>query len=154
MEETLTYWQHFTILHANIRTVAWPILIDVAIGIFVFSILRVIFFYATAKKIDDWIHSSLLIWCIAALYYKLVADESEILEDEQGKSGRPTLKGGNAIGGWIDVLAWLILGTILIWAWPIVFTVVILFGPIQLSRNHFMRKKLFIARLKGEELDI
>ncbi len=154
MEETLTYWQNFAILHENVRAVSWSILIYVAIGIFCFSILRGVFFYATARKFHEWYEASVLTWGIAALYYKLLAAESEILEDERGESGRPTVKGGNILGGWIDAVAWLVLGTILIWAWPVVFTIVILFGPIQISRNHFMRKKLFIARLKGEELDI
>ncbi len=154
MEETLTYWQHFTILHENVRAVSWSILIYVAIGIFCFSILRGVFFYATAKKIDEWYESSVLVWGVAALYYKTLATEGEVAEDERGESGRPALKGGNVLGGWADALTWLILGTILIWSWPIVFTVVIVFGPVQISHNHFKRKKLFIARLKGEELDI
>jgi len=154
MEETLTYWQHFQIVHAGIRAVSWPILIYVTMGIFFFSILRSIFFYATARKFDEWYNASLMAWGLAALYYKTLANENEILEDERGKSGRPTLKGGHVLGGWADAVTWLVLGTIFIWLWPIIFIVAISFGPIQMSRNHFMRKKIFIAKLKGEELDI
>lgn len=154
MEETLTYWEHFQILHANIRGISWPILLNGAIGLFVFSLLRSVFFYATAKKISDWYHSSLFAWGVVVLYYKTFATEQEILENERGESGRPSLKGGHIMGGLIDTAAWLMFGTILIWLWPIIFIIVMLFGPIQMSRNHFMRKKIFIAKLKGEDLDI
>jgi len=154
MEETLTYWQHFQIFHASVRGISWSILINVSLGLFFLSILRSVFFYATARKFDEWYDSSLMAWSVAALYYKILADEKELLEDERGESGRPSLKGGHILGGWIDAVTWLILGTIFIWLWPIILTVAILFGPIQLSRNHFMRKKIFIAKLKGEELDI
>jgi len=154
MEDTLTHWQQFEIMHENIRAVSWPILLYVAAGMFWFSILRSVFFYATARKFEEWYHASIMLYGIVALYYKTLATEEELLEDEQGKSDRPTLKGGNALGGWLDTAIWTILGAIFIWLWPIIIAVVILFGPIQMSRNRFMRKKIFIAKLKGEELDV
>lgn len=152
MEETLTYWQHFEIFHATVRGISWPILVNVAIGLFCFAILRHLFFYATARKIDEWQNSSVFIWGIEGLFIYFIPDESENYEN--GKLTRVTVRGGQVVGGWVDAAAWTILGTILIWLWPIIFTIVILFGPIQMSRNHFMRKKLFVARLKGEELDL
>ena len=121
------------------------------IGIFFFSILRSIFFYATARKFGEWQDASLLIWSLESLFIYFIPDERENYEN--GNLNRVTLGGGHIVGGLIDTAAWLILGSILIWLWPIIFTIVMLFGPIQMSHNHFMRKKIFIAKLKGEELD-
>lgn len=152
MEETLTYWQYFEIFHASVRAIFWPILIYMALGMFVFSILRFVFFYATARKLEEWQDSSLFIWGIEGMFIYFFPDERENYEN--GALNRATLTGGHILGGFLDVAVWAILVAVLIWLWPIVFIAAILFGPIQISRNHFMRKKIFIARLKGEEVDL
>lgn len=150
MEETLTYWGHFQIFHANIREISWPILINVTMAICVFSVLRSVFFYAVAKKFGEWQDATLFIWTVETLYNKFLATEEEVEADPPPV----TLRGGHIVGGLLDAAAWAIFGTILIWLWPIIFIIAVLFGPIQLCHNRFKKKKLFIARLKGEDLDV
>jgi len=154
MEETLTNWDQFFIFHESVRAMSWPILIKVAIVISVFSILRSVFFYATARKFEEFQDASIFVLSVDKFYYVFFATEEELEKDRLGQADRITGKGGHVLGGFLDAAVWAILGTVLIWLWPIIFAVAILFGPIQISRNHFMRKKIFIAKLKGEELDI
>lgn len=154
MEEMLTvYWEQFVIFLTSFRLAFWPIYFKIIGGILIFSALRFIWFYATARKIDEWHHASIMVRGVQALYFKFVADEKERKKDKKDGYPRSTMRGGHFLGGLADALTWTILGFVLIWAWPAAIALFVVFGPIQLSHNYCLKKKTFIANLKGEELD-
>lgn len=155
MEEILIiYWDQFVVMYTNIRFAFYPIYFKIIGTILIFGAFRFIWFYATAKKIDEWHNASIMARCVQSFYYKFAADKKEKKKDKKDGHPRCTMRGGHFLGSVADAVTWAVLGLALIWAWPAIITVLAVFGPIQLCRNNFMRKKMFIAKLKGEELDI
>lgn len=153
MIEILTDWDTFAQMYTNLRPMLWSIYFTVGLGIFVFGLLRFIIKYATASKIGRWEDSSYGVALLERFYFRFVADKQE--KEKDRKSGtRVTTKDGHMSGTVFDLAAWGITGLISIWAWPAIIIFSITFLPIQLCRNYFMKKKVFIANLKGKELDL
>ena len=149
----LASWQEFVPFYHNVRQTFWPFFFTGIGVIFTYGFLRMCFFYATARTISGWMDGSFLVYNVQKLYIKYLATDNERRKFEAGSEDQVFLNGGNLLGSFADILGWAIIGLIIIIMWPIIFSVLILFTPIKLTRNHFMRKKLFVAKLKGEEID-
>lgn len=149
------YLVDFNIFYVDLRLASWPILVK-GMGIFViFSILRIIVKYATASPIGNMENGSYLIRSIEYIMYMTKTPEEQKTYKHYDKNHKYIgIKGGHLGGAALDLASMGIILSILIWIWPLVAVIAILFGPIQVCRNHFMKKKKFIANLKGEELDI
>lgn len=159
MEETTilqTYLADFGAFYTSLRYAFWPILINGLIGFSIFGVIRGIIKYATASPIGEWDRGSYI--CrgteyLAYTYFETPKEQKKYKDyDENHKY--IGVKGGHILGTVADLAITAAITSLLIWIWPFILTVTILFGPIQLCRNHFMKKKQFIANLKGEELDI
>lgn len=152
MEETLTNWDMFAQLYTNIRPMLWFIYFNIGLGISVFGLFRFILKYATASKIGRWEDSSYGLYLMDKFYLRFLADSQEKEKDRE-EDERLTTKSGHIGGTFFDLMTWAVAGLILIWAWPGIVVFSITFLPIQLCRNHFMKKKIFIANLKGKEVN-
>lgn len=159
MEETTVlqaYLTDFGMLYMSMRAMFWPVLVK-GLGVFaVFGVIRLIFKYATASPIGPWDRSTYIVRAMEYImytYFESPKAQKKYKEyDENHKY--IGIKGGHLGGTVIDMAIIGIVLFVVIWIWPLIIVMIVLFGPIQLCRNHFMKKKKFIANLKGKELDI
>lgn len=145
MIELITpYWEQFVTIYILGKTLGITYVAYLLVAIFIFDILRSIYKYAAGDSVGKPTHSSLILrffdWLIAK-----TGEESDFLDD----SHKPIPIGFNLLGIPFDVgITGLILGLSLL-IWPVVLLVIITFGPLQLCRNRNMRKREFVAKLKG-----
>lgn len=159
MEETTVlqiYIADFGIFYTNLRHAFWPILIHGILGFIVFGLFRIVWKYATASIIGKWDRGSYVIRGTERIIYKYFESPKEQEKynwyDENHKY--TGIKGGHLYGTAFDIATISITSVVLIWTWPLIIVIFILFGPVQLCRNHFMKKKVFIANLKGKKVDL
>lgn len=155
-----TYWEQFQILFVLIRTVGLGFIKYLLVSMVVFGILRTIYKYAAADSIGKPSDSS---WALRiadwVIMIKLCGLKSEFLREQRSanvmmNSDEKIPVGFNPLGVALDVLITGIFCGILLFIWPIVLLIVITFGPVQWCRNRNMRKKEFMAKLKGEEVNV
>ncbi len=154
MEETLTYWQQFVVIYDLIKLIGF-IGIQYLLGaIFIFGILRSIYKYAGGHSIGKPTHS---VWTFRFFDWVAVtffATTTEFL-DNDGNSSDPFKiipVGFNLLGILLDILCIGVIISLSILVWPFVVFASLTFVPLQLCRNRNLRKRKFIAELKGEEL--
>lgn len=144
-----SYWEQFVTIYALGKTfgiVAVPCLLG---AIFIFHILRFIYKYAAGDSIGKPTHSA---WTLRFLDWLMVkaewSNKTEFLDDEL----KPIPVGFNLLGIPFDVVITGIIFGISLLIWPGILLIAITFGPLQWCRNRNMRKKEFIAKLKGTEV--
>ena len=154
MEETLAYWQQFVVIYDLIRSVGFTGIKYLLGAIFIFGIVRSIYKYAGGHSIGKATHS---VWAFRFFDWMAVtffATTTEFLDDNGNSSGdRKVIPVGfNLLGILLDILVIGIIISLSILIWPAVLFASLTFVPLQLCRNRNLRKRKFIAELKGEEV--
>jgi len=151
MENTMTdlmtsYWDQFETIYDLVRITGFGYLKYLLSAIFIFGILRVIYKYAAGDSIGKPTHSAWILrfidWCMIKAGR---SSETEFLDDEL----KPIPFGFNLLGILFDAGITGVLFVISLLIWPVILLVTITFGPLQWCRNRNIRKKEFIAKLKG-----
>lgn len=126
--------------------------------IIILSILRAIYKYAAGDVIGKPTYSSWILrfgdWIMVKIGW---SNKSEFLiEKFQGEKDNPNKQvpvGFNLLGILFDAGGTGIILGISLLIWPIVLFLAVTIGPLQWCRNRSIRKKVFMAKLKGEEVD-
>lgn len=142
------YWEQFVTIYTLGKTFGIIVVAYLAGAIFIFCMLRSIYKYASGDPIGKPTHSS---WMLRFIDWNMVrvgwSSRSDFLDDNLD----PIPIGHNLLGIPFDVG---IIGVILalsLLVWPFMLLITITFGPLQWCRNRNIRKKEFIAKLKGVE---
>ena len=141
-------WEQFVTIYALGKTfgiVGGPYLLC---AIVIFDILRFIYKYAAGDSIGQPTHSSWILRFLDWLFLKAEwQNETEFLDDRR----EPIPVGFNLLGMPFNIGITGIILAALILIWPGILLIAITFGPLQWCRNRNMRKKEFVAKLKGTE---
>lgn len=139
-------WGQFVTIYALGKTVGivgGPYLLC---AIIIFDILRFIYKYAAGDSIGKPTHSAWILRFLDWFFLKAGWDtKTEFLDDES----EPIPFGFNLLGMLFNIGITGIILTVLLLIWPGILLIAITFGPLQWCRNRNMRKKEFVARLRG-----
>lgn len=142
----ISCWEQFVTIYILGKTLGLTSIKYFLSGIFIFGILRSIYRYAAGDSIGKLTHSA---WILRFLDWLLVkiewTNKTEFLDDNL----EPIPVGFNLLGIPLDAgITGVFLG-ILLFIWPGMLLVIITFVPLQLCRDRNIRKKEFVAKLKG-----
>jgi len=144
-----TYWQQFTVIYDLIKSIGFTGIQYLLGAIFIFGVLRSIYKYAGGHPVGRPSHS---VWSFRFFDWLAVTAGWAPTTEFTNEHGSYDPIGFNLLGILIDILVIGIIISLSILIWPAVVFALLTFVPLQLCRNHNLRKRKFIAELKGEEV--
>jgi len=156
--ETVTlYWNDFgTVYTAVLNYSAWKIITVLTPALATIGMSRSAYHYAKGHEIGDFNHG-MFVLRLADRLLTLIGGQEETMfrvktgyDDDRNIQYAPIPMGSSFIGVILDVIAFTALSLILFVIWPAVAFISMTVGPLHICRVHNLRKKAFIASLKGE----
>lgn len=155
--EIETYWTLLKGAWYLVRDYGLTTMFFIPLSLVAFWILNLVKRYALAEPMGTPEESSIVIHVCRFVLNRLYGDlsDDQLRKKIWTREDIQLLKryGYNLKGVGIDVLILEILTLVLWLTWPLLITVLIFFGPVRLCHNHFKKRRLFLARLKGIDPD-
>lgn len=159
LETIIIYWNEFeTIYDIVLKYSAWKTVSVFLPSLLMFGLVRCAYHYAKGNNIGKFYHS-MFVLRLADKFLTLVGgqDITEFRRDAGwSDNGRkriyePIPIGSHLLGMILDCIVLTVISLILFLIWPVVAFISVTVGPLHICRVHNLRKKMFIANLKGEE---
>lgn len=160
LETVTVYWNDFsTIYNTVLNYSAWKIVTVLTPSLLVFGIVRSAYHYAKGNKIGEF-YSSMFILRLGDKLFTIFGGQEHTqfktmagYDNNQDRVYHLIPMGSNFIGMVLDAIAFTALSLILFVIWPGVLFISVTIGPLHICRVRSLRKKRFIANLKGEEVN-
>lgn len=160
--ETVTlYWNEFGIIYNTVLSFgAWKIISILTPSLLVLGTIRSAYHYAKGNKIGQF-HYSMFVLRLGDRLLTLVGGQDKTMFKRQAGWDENRAHrlydlipiGSSFVGMVLDVAAFTVLSLICFLIWPGVLFIFVTIGPLHICRVHNLRKKAFIAKLKGEEVN-
>ena len=125
-----------------------------------FGIVRSAYHYAKGNKIGQFNYSMFSLRLADKLFTAIGGQNETQFQAQDGwddnrnnRLYKPIPIGSSLIGVILDAAAFTLISLILFLIWPAVAFISVTVGPLHICRVHNLRKKAFIANLKGEEVN-
>ena len=160
--ETITlYWNEFGIIYDTVlKYGAWKAVSVLAPSLFVFGIVRSAYLYAKGNEIGRLRDSMFalrlgdkLLTLVGLQNHTTFRDQVGWDDDRNHRIYETTPIGSSLVGMVLDVGACTLITLVSFLIWPLVAFLGVTIGPLHICRVHNIRKKTFIANLKGEKAD-
>jgi hypothetical protein len=159
LETVTTYWNEFaTIYEVVLKYSSWKIITVVAPSLFTLGLIRTSYCYAKGHSIGAPNHSMFSLRIVDYLFTALDWQSESNFKEKLGYDSEKREHiygiseiGSNLLGTIFDVGVFTIVLLLIFLVWPIAAFVSATVGPLHACRVYNLRKKAFIASLKGEE---
>ncbi len=157
LEAVIVYWNEFGVIYNTVLQYGgWKIITILTPSLLVFGMVRSGYHYAKGNKIGQFNHSMFILRFGDRLLTLVGGQDKTMFAKQAYDSSRdrvyiPIPMGSSFIGALLDTLIVTLLSLICFVIWPVILFVSVTVGPLHICRVHNLRKKAFIANLKGEE---
>jgi len=161
LETITTYWNEFATIYSVVLGYgAWNTVTILTPTLLTLGIIRCAYHYAKGDEIRQLNHGMFVLRLGDKLVCLLGWQENTEFRVHDGwadgrsqRTYKPIPIGSSFIGMILDVGAFTLISLVVFLIWPAVAFISVTLGPLHICRVHSLRKKAFIANLKGKEVN-